>query len=470
MKGRARVLVVKKSVRNISLICVVVCAGCSGVVGASGDAGPSADAAPSVIDAAPTPGPDAAPDRDAAPPDAPARDAAPLDLDAAIVDPPARPAGPIDALLAPLPASTWVVLPDTLMQRVCPGYVDGQPGNHYLCDAVMTAWSGGAFDEARDRLLVYGGGHADSFYNQVFAFDLGTMRWMVLSAPTRDATPETTQPWLNEPFYEPCGYYPNGDYPIDEAWRRPEYRDFIQPALCTGPDILPRLDRQQPRSTHTYGNLAYVPGFDALCTTGSIGMWRSGQSATAVTACFDLSRRVWHQAANVTRPGYGMSAVDSQGHVWLLHDAGLHEFSPETNTWTARGDGLGTLYASVAIEPGSDTLYVLTPGTSTLVARDLRNAASTFQPRAAPPAGLTRQNPGFAWVPHLSRFYAWAGGRTLYVYDPARDTWTTESGGGDDPGDPANNGTYGRFRASANRRVLVVASSTERSVAVYKLP
>ncbi len=454
-----------------SAVCawVALAAGCTGAVGAGPvDAAGREDAMTPLADGGPAL--DASRVLDAASPlDAAAVPDAASPVDAAALDPPGLPTGPVDALLAGLAPSTWALLPRTPMQDVCPGYVDGQPGNHYLCGAVVSAWSGGAFDDARDRLLVFGGGHADSFYNQVFAFDLAALRWQVLSAPTRDATAEATQPWLDEPFYEPCGYYPNGDHPIDEADRRPEYREFIQPALCTRPDIAARLDTQQPRSTHTYGNLAYVPALDALCTTGSIGMWRSGQSASAVTACFELAQRRWRALGPVPRPGYGMSAVDARGHVWLVHDGGLAELDPATGTWTARGDGVGALYGSAAIDPRSDTLYLLTPGTGALVARDLRTAGSAFARRAAPPAALTRQNPGFAWVPHLERFYAWAGGRALYVYDPARDTWSTEEGGGDDPGEAATNGTFGRFRASVHRRVLVVVSSTQRDVAVYKL-
>lgn len=409
--------------------------------------------------------PDATPSTDArASPDGSPTDAA------EVVDPPALPPGPVDTLLAGLSTGTWALLPNTPMQPVCPGYIDGQPGNHYLCGAVMSAWSGGAYDTARDRLLVFGGGHADSYYNQVFAFDLGQLRWQVLSAPTRDATPERTQPWLDEPFYEPCGYYPTADLPIDEAWRRPEYREFIRPELCTSPDIAPRLDLQQPRSAHTYGNLAYVPALDALCTTGSIGMWRSGQSATRVTACFDLARRRWTERGLVPRAGYGMSAVDGEGHVWLLHEGGLAELDPTTGAWTARGAGRGVLYASVAIEPATRTLYVLTPGDGSLVSRSLGATPGPDVPRAPPPAGLRRQNPGFVWVPHLSRFYAWAGGRTLYTYDPTRDVWTTIDGRGDDPGEPATNGTYGRFRLSPHRRVLVLANGTQRDVAIYTLP
>jgi len=48
----------------------------------------------------------------------------------------------------------------------------------------MTAWSGGAFDTTRDRLVVWGGGHADYPGNELYVFDLGTLRWQRLTDPS----------------------------------------------------------------------------------------------------------------------------------------------------------------------------------------------------------------------------------------------------------------------------------------------
>lgn len=147
--------------------------------------------------------------------------------DAAIVDPPGWVPGPIDLLLAGLDAGTWAVVPNSTLQAVCPGYLDGGTGDHYQCGAMITAWSGAAFDDARDRLVVFGGGHADSFYNQVSAFDLTSLRWLALTGVVAD------HPWIREAFYERCGYYPVGEFPID--------------------------DPGQPATNGTYGRFRYSP-------------------------------------------------------------------------------------------------------------------------------------------------------------------------------------------------------------------
>jgi hypothetical protein len=66
--------------------------------------------------------------------------------------------------------------------------------------------------------------------------------------------------------------------------------------------------------------------------------------------------------------------------------------------------------------------------------------------------------PGWAYYPVRKQFVEWAGGNTVYFYDPDTDscTSTTYAGG---PGAPQNEGTYGRFRYFPQLGVFVVANS-----------
>ncbi len=77
----------------------------------------------------------------------------------------------ITDFIADMEPNSWREIPGTKMSTVSPNV------NHYPFGAVVTAWGGGAFDSVRDRLIIFGGGHADSFVNNVFAFDLGTAKW-----------------------------------------------------------------------------------------------------------------------------------------------------------------------------------------------------------------------------------------------------------------------------------------------------
>jgi hypothetical protein len=87
--------------------------------------------------------------------------------------------------------------------------------------AIMSAWSGGAFDGKRDRLMIWGGGHGDYAGNEVYAFDLGALKWERLNQPSADVGGN-----------ESSGVYPDGS----------------------------------PRSRHTYNYVQYVTALDRFCT------------------------------------------------------------------------------------------------------------------------------------------------------------------------------------------------------------
>src|SRR5215467_3275959 len=75
-------------------------------------------------------------------------------------------AGPIEDLQA----GYWYEIPNSHVRQFLPNPVP--PGNPaYL----MRAWSGGAYDSKRDRLIVWGGGHGDYGGNEIYAFDVNTL-------------------------------------------------------------------------------------------------------------------------------------------------------------------------------------------------------------------------------------------------------------------------------------------------------
>ena len=73
-------------------------------------------------------------------------------------------AGPVDDLQP----GHWFEVPNSQLLDVTPAQVppgiEGYP-------AIMDSWSGGAYDTARDRLIVWGGGHAAYSGNEVYVFD-----------------------------------------------------------------------------------------------------------------------------------------------------------------------------------------------------------------------------------------------------------------------------------------------------------
>ncbi len=107
--------------------------------------------------------------------------------------------------------------------------VDQRPNTPgYLNPAkVIHAWSSMAWDSSRDRLIFWGGGHANYSGNEVYTFDVRSARWRRESLPSD--------------VWEPLG--DSQFFAVD------------------GP-------RNAPTSSHTYDNQEYLPRLDRFITFG----------------------------------------------------------------------------------------------------------------------------------------------------------------------------------------------------------
>jgi hypothetical protein len=351
------------------------------------------------------------------------------------------------------------------MADVCP-----PPYSSYPCESVMIAWSGGAYDALRDRLIVWGGGHADSPYNNVFTFDLAAMEWKRWTELPAGMTGDTTPPIYQDKRVETCGLYPSAaSLTIPDAWLTPT--GYLMPDKCDDPSISAQLDPQQPRSAHTYGNVAFSSATGRFYILGSIGLYQSGQSSSPRVMGFDFASSQWTRGANNPVTDYGASAADAEGHLWYIGPKKLHEYDPEADTWTAHPpDGEGYYYAGADVDTKRNILAMTANGmsVSTYALSDAaKTHASVTTTGLSAPIGSA---PGFAYSPVLDRFVAWSGGRTAAILDLQAAKWALVEGTGDDPGAQASNGTYGRFRYSPARNVFVVVSSTTRNVFLWKPP
>jgi hypothetical protein len=357
------------------------------------------------------------------------------------------------------------------MSDVCP-----EPYDQYRCEAVMSAWSGASYDHARDRLIVWGGGHADSFYNNVFVFDVGPMTWSRLTELPAGATGETATPAMWDNLAETCGYYPSVealDIPTEDI-----VDGYIDPAVCHRPDIEAQLDLQQPRSSHTYGKSVYLPTTDELFYLGG-GYFPGAQTTSPWGFRYSFATGSWSETAE--RPGFmgrGMAAVDAVGDVWYAVDGGgpFARYRPADDAW----DTFGPLNYDVRgvgdVDRERNRFWVLQDQSEAVPVRgfDLSNQAlldsqDPFEDIETsgdlPPRG---NRVGFVYADDLDVFAAWVGGRDVYMLDPETTTWTHHIGEGDDPTAPAVNGTYGRWRYSTKRSVFVLVNDTTGGVFLYK--
>ena len=381
----------------------------------------------------------------------------------------------VDAIIAAMPANSWKALPSTQMKDACP-----PPYDYWNCEAIISAWSGAGYDDKRDRMFVYGGGHSDSWFNNMFAFDLATMRWSRLNEMAAGATGVMPGPGWYDMRFESCGFYPKGVSTVPDSVMKGNY---IDPLKCATEPVLSLLDFQQPRSSHTYGMVVYDRLNDKYCYVGG-GYYPSAQTSSQVTVCLDPVSRVWSRVADrpETVDGRGQAAPDRAGNIWYLTDAGgsISKFNPTANTWNRYGainydagggadiDRLRGFYYSLApLAGGKHSLRrwdLASPGTY-----GLRNAPVEVQTTGDLPTDLGNR-PGFVYTDDKDRFVAWGGGRDVYMFNPNTSQWTRQAATGDDPGAQKVQGTYGRFRYSATRKVFVLVNSTIQNVFIYKPP
>jgi hypothetical protein len=360
------------------------------------------------------------------------------------------------------------------MKDVCP-----QPYTWYQCASVIATWSGGAYDEKRDRMVVYGGGHADSWYNNLFSFDLVTMKWSRFTEMPGSSSGSTPPPGWNDKRIEPCGFYPKGPLSLPASVMNGE---FVAVDKCFVEPVLSQLDLQQPRSTHTYGLFFVDRVRDRYCYIGGGAYYISASAYSPVAVCYDPVSGLWSRMAD--RPGYvggyGQTALDSFGHLWSVAagQGQIGEYDPSTNTWKTYGNNNYDAGGGTDIDRKRNQLYVLMPdgGNGNLLRRwDLTSPASlvaskTYSDVSASgdmPFGLG-DRPGFAYVDSRDRLYAWGGGKDVYAFDPATSVWKRFSGTGDVPGAQQKWGTYGRFRYSPSRGVFVLVNDTQENVYIYK--
>jgi hypothetical protein len=321
------------------------------------------------------------------------------------------------------------------------------PGSQAV--GVIAPWSGGAYDRKRDRLIVWGGGHGDYAGNEVYVFDLVTLRWSRVSDPARNVGGD-----------ERSGYYPSND------------------------GSLP-VDPGQPRARHTYNYVQYLDSLDRFCSLGGAAFYPSGQTGSAHVDCFDFDAHRWQPLADATSYGIGAkSAYDCRtGHVWIqgtVSSYGLSELDPAAGKWTERlpnDEDFRYAYGQTAdIDPAGRRMVAL--GGGKLVVWNLSDPAKVTRhyPQVRGDTEiLARSAPGLAYDFHARTLVAWGGGTDVYTVeaDDANAVITRRAASAANlvaatALQPAENGTFGRFRHAPSRNVFVVVNAIDADVRLYR--
>ena len=370
------------------------------------------------------------------------------------------------------------------MKDVCP-----TPYSSYPCRAVISAWGGWAYDEKRDQMLIMGGGHSDSWYNNIFSFDLSKMTWSRLSEMPGAYGSMYPGHWYDMRV-EPCGYYPKTtmSIPLEIIMAGNYIKDQ---ADCFKEPILSQLDLQQPRSAHSYGELYFDSSTDSFCTMAS-SQFPSAQTATNVISCFNMRTKLWSHVTDrpfQTGGDRWVSAVDADGNMWTLPwmHAYIWRYNSLLNKWTVYGDANGESSGGGDIDRKRHHFYVLhTPygwWTNTLHRFDIwswasigtwggygRKSSDVSVTGDAPLLNAVGRESGLVYADFFDRIFVWGNGLDVYSLDPVSSVWLRHEATWDDPWLGQVNGTYGRFRYSPKHNVFVLVNATEQNVFIYKPP
>lgn len=340
-------------------------------------------------------------------------------------------AGPVEDLKP----GHWLEIPNSAMAQVAPK--PSPPGAEGPA-AVITAASGGAYDSKRGRLIVWGGGSSAYSGNEVYTFDIASLKWTRLTEPSKDVG-----------GYEISGYYPDG----------------------------------QPRGRHTYNYIQYLPPIDRFCSFGAVTMYPNGNPRAGNVDCLNLDTGRWERKANAITYGIGAtSAYDPVTKLVWVHGSGadgfLAAFDAVKNTWKAHGypriEGESTPYKlTTDVDPrrrkyvgvGSGTAYIWDLTQPIIKRQELRTTGATEI--------LLPKSPGFVYDPTIDRFVAWSGGPNVYVLNLDKRVWTRQAPAETNkfkPPGAASRGTFGRFRYIPSRNAYIVVNSIYENVFVYKLP
>jgi hypothetical protein len=342
-------------------------------------------------------------------------------LAALIVDPPPVQGGPIDTLQP----GEWYQVPNSRISSVLPNPVPpGDPAT------LIEAWSGGALDSTRSRLIVWGGGHNDYGGNEIYVFDVNILTWSRTWGPSSNIPPLYGSTCSNT--------YSDGN----------------------------------PVSRHTYGGLSYLPATDRFWINGG-SRYCGGGAGGVDTWEFSFATRTWTQRGNAPDGTLGnVAAYDAQtGHVFMRGYRDFMEYNPTSGTWTVRGEygpGESSDAMTAAVDP-TRRLFVEI-GEGRLRVWNLSNFGYTEPAGTGCSSLKNARAPGFSFDSTIRKFVGWAGGSTVYSLDPTNWSCTAHAAANNvTPSAPASHGTYGRFQFIPAKNAYVVVNSIDTNVYFYKL-
>ena len=327
-------------------------------------------------------------------------------------------------------ANTWIEVPKSPLLGVAPK-PDEFAKTWGVCgpSSVVMAWCGAALDTKRERLIVWGGGHADYHGNELYAFDINKLAWERL-----------TDPFVN----------PVNDKEVNADGT--------------------------PNSRHTYGGLAYLEHVDRFFGLGG-SLAGVGFAKCDRTWTYDFAGKKWEdRQPSGTLPGGGfcLGCAYDPGSKRLYFGSehkGLFAYDYEKNAWSKLDDspvdGQGFAVDTkrkllVGVGRGRITVYDIGKGNF---------KQQVIKAEGADDIVKAGNAAGWDYDPVADRLVGWASWVPGKVYGLNMETKTweaREAAGGPKLSGSAKNGVFGRWRYVAGVDAFVAVADAGGNVSFYK--
>ncbi len=325
-------------------------------------------------------------------------------------------------IVASLPGNSWLEIPNSRLESVGADPEKYSDLQAYMGVQGITAYSGGVFDSKRNRLVIWGGGHADYRGNEIYVFDVDTLQWGRLTEPS-------------------------------------------EANLCE------QVNKDgTPNSRHTYNGIAYIEHADRMFGSGGALACNPGGCGADKTWTFDFENKKWMDMSPVRRPRTdceNVSAYDPESKkVWWFDVPGLWSYSYDTNKWKQHNDDF--ISARTAVVDTKRGLLVVV-GQGEVVVYNIRNKnyrQRKWQTRGAEPL-IKKLSPGLAYDPVSDRIVGWAGG-SVYSLNMDTKVWTEHKAAGG-PNIESLNDVYGLWRYVPSLKAFIVMTGTHKNIYFYKL-
>ena len=337
-----------------------------------------------------------------------------------------------DSMFIKLTPGTWHEIPNSRLDMVAPNPLP--PGASGFA-SVMSAWNGAAFDTKRNCLvLAKCGGHGDYAGNEVYTFNMDSLKWFRIWGPT-----------------------PNNQIPTADV----NYDTY---------------DDGNPSSKHTYDGQVYEPNTDVLWVQGG-SRWRNGSSTTATWA-FSFSDGKWKQLANIPsgQNYYGsFSAYNSvTGKIIFQGASRVYEYDPVADSFVQKGSepsaGIWSSGSTGVVDLNKNVFLQI--GGGVIRQWNLNNWQYSTLSTTGGGIVVNAEAPGIAYAHLLKRVVGWAGGTSVYSLDLDKMTWAQHRPAAENsvaPTNPQGNGTWGRFSYMPAYNAYILVNAVNQNVYMYKL-